>query len=550
MKKYWKLGLIVLLGILLRFYHNLDISLWHDEAFSALMIRYPWREMFYRLGLDVHPPMYYIFLRFWHDLFGDSLLSLRGMSIFFGAASIWAAWAFVKEAFKNEQAALWAAVLVAINPFQLQYVTEARMYTMGAFFALLGAWFFVKALNAQKELHEDLSLHMPNLPGDLTLRKRMIGNYVGFTVSAAVMINTHYYLFFTAAALAGYGIIFLFCHHRWGYKKFIPLLLSLIGIFVSFLPWLKTFLFQLKQVGASYWIPPMDVWSIPSTFWDMLLGLSRDSSKISTQFWLAAITVFSFYLLYRFARKTESFHKYLVLMAVAAPFGGALLFALFAKLKGSSSSVYLDRYFLFGSMFFSVVVAVWLKEIRIKWLSVSLFFAYCALNLLTFNHYWSQLEVRTKPGMNAAAKYLQANVEPDQKIVVGSSFMFFNLKYYWTFKFRGCPSDPACTPQEFDQDTDYAFYNRVRPLLYTGGVVKASDISHFAGSALLSDNDLLPNLANAANPGDTVWVVWTNGFGASRLEAPKNWVSIDERIYPEVRPYVGANVYLTEYRVN
>src|SRR5579864_9278127 len=104
MKKYFWLILILIFGALLRYYHNLDISLWHDEAFSALMIRYPWPEMFYRLWLDVHPPMYYIFLRFWHNIFGDSLLSLRSMSVLFSLGSIWAAWLFTKQTFKNEKA--------------------------------------------------------------------------------------------------------------------------------------------------------------------------------------------------------------------------------------------------------------------------------------------------------------------------------------------------------------------------------------------------------------------------------------------------------------
>src|SRR3954469_9146131 len=107
MKKYLPLVSILVLGTLLRFYHNLDISLWHDEAFSALMIRYPWHEMFVRLGLDVHPPAYYVALRLWHYVFGDSLLSLRGFSVFFGVGAVWAGWLFTKEAFKNERAALW-----------------------------------------------------------------------------------------------------------------------------------------------------------------------------------------------------------------------------------------------------------------------------------------------------------------------------------------------------------------------------------------------------------------------------------------------------------
>ena len=78
---------ITLVGLLFRLYNLTGISLWHDEAFSALLIKYSWSEMMYRIGLDVHPPMYYIFLRIWTDVFGHSLFALRGMSVFFGVAA-------------------------------------------------------------------------------------------------------------------------------------------------------------------------------------------------------------------------------------------------------------------------------------------------------------------------------------------------------------------------------------------------------------------------------------------------------------------------------
>ena len=547
MKKYFWLIVITIVGVALRYYHNTDISLWHDEAFSALMIRYPWQEMFYRLGLDVHPPMYYIFLRFWHNIFGDSLLSLRSFSILFSTGCIWVAYAFVKEAFKDERAALWAAVLVAINPFQLQYVTEARMYTFGAFFALLSAYFLVKALSRQKELHEREVMHMPHLPEDKQLSTSMWGCYLGFSLSMIVIIYTHYYLFFTAAAIGFYGLLYLFFHHRWDWKKYIPLLFSFVVIIISFLPWLKTFLFQYHQVQQSYWIPPMDIWSIPSTFWDMLLGFARDTTKFTTQIWLAIVTVVSVWIFYRFLKRTDSFNKWLVTLAVLAPFAGSILFALLSRLKGSTSSVYLDRYFLFASVFYSIAVAAWLKEVKVKWLSVSLFIVYCVLNFIAYVHYWSQLDVKTKPGMNAAAKFLVANVSPGDKMYVGSSFMFFNLKYYWTQKAGPTESGSGSL---WDTDTGYRFLENVRPLLYTGGVTKASEISHYAGSALLSDSDLLPDFKPATHTGDTVWLVWTNGFGANKPEVPGNWVQIDEKGYAEVRPYVGAWVIVTEYKVN
>ncbi len=528
MKKHIPLILILLLGAVLRFYNNTLISLWHDEAFSAFMIRYPWGEMFYRLGLDVHPPMYYVFLRFWSYIFGGSLLALRGMSIFFGVASVWAGYIFVKESFKNEKAALWAAVFIAISPFQLQYVTEARMYTFGAFFAILSAYFLVRSLNLQKALHETAALNMPNLPESRDLRKKMLWSFADFTLSTIIIIYTHYYLFFTAAALGFYGLLFLFFHHKWDFKKYIPFLLSFAAIILSFLPWLKIFLFQYRQVQAGYWISKMNIWSIPSTFWDMLFDFERDIAKSSTRLLLFLVTLFSIWMLYRFLRKTESFAKWLVALAVAAPFGGALLFALLAWLKGSASSVYLDRYFLFASLFYSIALAVWLKEIKIKWLSVSLFLIYCVLNLSAFMHYWIQLDVRSKPGMGAAARYLKANVEPKHHVFVGTSFEFFNAKYY----------------AEVLQPLP------VRPLLYTGGRKYASQLSHVEGSALLTDQDLVPDFKTAANPGDTVWLVWTYAFGSQKPDTPVNWQKIVEMEYPDVRPYPGAGIFVTQYVVN
>ena len=549
MKKYFWLILILIIGTILRFYHNLDISLWHDEAFSSLLIKYPWSEMMYRIGLDVHPPMYYIFLRIWHYIFGDSLLSLRGFTVFFSVGTIWAAWAFVKEAFTlstvsagvqggeqsrttssgraNERAAFWAAILVALNPFQIQYATEARMYTMGAFFALLAAYFLVKALRQQRQLHQDVALNMPNLPQDIHLKRKVFWNYLGFTLSMIVIIYTHYYLFFTAAAIGFYGLLYLFFHHRWNLRKYIPLLASYILILISFLPWLKIFLYQYKQVGAGYWIPPMDRWSVPSTLWTLLIGTWHDVNNPMTQKLLIVFLIFVIYFLYRFLKKTQGFEKWLVILAIIAPFAGSFLFYMLARLKGSGTSVYLVRYFLYTSAFLSIALTLWLKEIKWKWLSVSLFTICILVNLFAFYNYWHELDIKTKPGMAGAAKYLQTNVEPGHKLYVGSSFMFFNLKYY--------------VKQEKIAN---------RPLLFSGGNLDVKNLPHFAGTAILTNDDLLPDFNQEVKTGDTVWLVWTNGFGSNKPQIPKNWAQIEEKAYAEVRPWVGTYVYVTEYKVN
>ncbi|MBI3231762.1 MAG: glycosyltransferase family 39 protein [Candidatus Doudnabacteria bacterium] len=527
MKKYFWLIVILITGAALRYYHNTDISLWHDEAFSALLIKYSWGEMMYRIGLDVHPPAYYVFLRLWHYLFGDSLLSLRSFSVFFSVGVIWAGWLFVKEAFRgNTRAALLTAALIAINPFQIQYATEARMYTIGAFFTLLAAYFLVKALNYQSAMNQIEVQNMPHLPESIKDKKLMFWNYLGFTLSIVVMIYTHYYLLFAAAAICFYGLLYIFFHHRFTWKTYIPLFISYTLILISYIPWLKTFLFQYGQVGAGYWIPPVDRWSVPSTLYTLLAGFGHNVNQPSVQKLLTATTLVFLFVLYSFLKKTQSFHKWLVLLVSLAPFLGAMLFFILAKLKGSNSSVYLVRYFIFTGAFLSITVAVWLSEIKNKAFFSILATCFLLLNVWAFVNYWNNVNISKHPGMHGAAKYLKANLEPGHKLYVGSSFMFFNLKYY---------------------ALQLGFKNQ--PLLFSGGR-SVENMLHFEGTAILANNDLLPEFKRGVRNGNTVWLVWTNGFGGSKPSIPGNWTQITEKQYPEVRPYLGANVYVSQYKVN
>ena len=558
--KYWLLILISLTGLALRASHNVGISIWHDEAFSALLIRYPWGEMFHRLAIDVHPPMYYIALRLWHYVFGDGMWSLRGFSILFGTLTIPAAYLFIKESFYNQKMALWAALLVAINPFSLQFSTEARMYTFGGFFAVMAAYFLVKALREQKRFYDDQKLNMPNLPQDIKLKKRLILNYLGFIISCAIIILTHYYLLFTAAALMLYGLMYCVYHYRKDFKKYIWFLGSCFLVLVCFLPWFRQFIGQLKSVGQSYWIPDMTLWSIPSTLWTILLGFANDVNKVSTQRWLIMITLFSLFFLWRFIKKTDQFEKWLVILAIVMPFVGSVLFYLksiscaHTGINGSlvchGRSVYMDRYFLYAAIFYTLAFAVWLAEFKHKTWAAGLLAVYVLLNVLAIRNYWSGLNLDTKPGMNGAAKYLSSVVTPGQHIFLGTSFEFFNLKYYWMFKRGGSAGDLPLAVYEKDADTGYSFLDNVRPLLYTGNRADVSQMSAVEGSAILSNADLAPTFEQYAHTGDTEWVVWTYAFGSNPPDLPANWKKIDERSFDDVRPYIGTTIYVDEYRVN
>ena len=514
LKKYRWLLLIIIAGAILRLYNLTAISLWHDEAFSALLIRYPWGEMFHRIALDVHPPMYYVFLRFWHYIFGDSLWSLRGFSAVFSIGLIPLAYGFVKSAFKNEKAALVAALLIAVSPFQISFVTEARMYTMGAFFALLAAWALVRATALQRDYYEG--------NGQAGLKQKFLLAYAIFALSTIIIIYTHYYLLFTASAICFYGLVY----HVWAYrgqlKRYGWLILSYAVMAAAYLPWLKVFLFQFRQVGGNYWIPPMDRWSIPDTIWNMLFGLY--TGHIPSHLLLALAVFLSLIIFYFILRRTGKFETWLIILNIVAPFAGALAFAFLADLRGQSSSVYLVRYFLFASTFYLIAIALWLSQFRPPAAAKILAVILLIINLYAYFRVWQAWDIKNHRGMAAAADYLAKNVEPQHKLYVGSSFEFFNFKYY------------NRTP--------------VQSLLYSGGLTRVSQLPHYAGTAILDDSDLLPDFKTATRNGDTVWLLWTTGFGGSKPQVPANWTQIDEHGYADVRPYLGTWIVVDEYKVN
>lgn len=512
LNKHSILFAIFLAGAGLRFYNLTKISLWHDEAFSALLIKYNWGEMIYRIGLDVHPPMYYFFLRIWHYIFGYSLFSLRSMSVAFGLGTVIAVYVLVKRFFGTTQAALIAASLVAFNPFQVQYVTEARMYTMGAFFAVLATYYLALAVQATKNYYTQNNPILKPSFSKVTLY------YLAFTISASILTYTHYYLLFTVAGLGLSGLIYLWINFRFSLKKYLWLVFSGIGIGVLFVPWLKIFLFQFKQVGAGYWIPPINIWSVPSTLYDLIFHIGYPSELI-----MVLSSLFTIVIIWQFIKQYQQTEKWLILIPFLAPFGGAILFAIIAKLQNQDSSVYLVRYFLFASPFFLIMIGLWLHRIKINGLKSLLLIAFLALNCFAVFYYWKQLDVNKRPGMADLMKLVNTNLEQNQKLFVASSFEFFNLKYY--------------------------NHSSARPLLYTNGS-HVHDLPHFAGTAILTEEDLVLNFKDGVVAGDVVWLVWTNGFGGSQPLVPSNWTQIDEHGFAEVRPYVGTWVVVTEYKVN
>jgi uncharacterized membrane protein len=126
---------------------SINQSLWLDEAIGAEAVR-----DFSLTGLisefpkfDNHPPLYYLVLKLWTDMFGYSELSLRVPSVVFGAGTAYLTYLIARHILPKQKIFYFLAPLfLATSGLHVYYSQEARMYSMAAFLAALSVYMFLR----------------------------------------------------------------------------------------------------------------------------------------------------------------------------------------------------------------------------------------------------------------------------------------------------------------------------------------------------------------------------------------------------------------------
>lgn len=138
---------LLLLATLLRFYRLDSSSLWSDEGNSWAMLSRSFGEIAAAAAADIHPPGYYWLLKVWSLIVGDSAAAMRSLSALLGVLLVVLIAAIAQRIVRQCPGWQWfpalAVLAAAINPFQIYYSQEARMYMLlaveavGLFWALL-----------------------------------------------------------------------------------------------------------------------------------------------------------------------------------------------------------------------------------------------------------------------------------------------------------------------------------------------------------------------------------------------------------------------------
>ena len=138
------LAAIVAFAAFLRLYGIGTQSLWLDEGVSLRIARLDVPGIFREVRVDNNPPLYYLLLHYWIELFGDSETSVRMPSALAGVLAVLAIYGVGSRLLLERPAALLAALmLAAVVPFHLRYSQEARTYELMLTLSLVSFYFFV-----------------------------------------------------------------------------------------------------------------------------------------------------------------------------------------------------------------------------------------------------------------------------------------------------------------------------------------------------------------------------------------------------------------------
>ena len=138
------LALAILLFILSRFWRLTSSCLWFDEIFSVHAAEHSWSALVRFVAADiVHPPLFYLLLKVWIAVGGESLLWLRLFPAIVSIAAIVPCVLLARELKLNTGETALAVLFLAVNGFLIKYGQEVRMYSLLFFLSACSLWLFV-----------------------------------------------------------------------------------------------------------------------------------------------------------------------------------------------------------------------------------------------------------------------------------------------------------------------------------------------------------------------------------------------------------------------
>lgn len=273
------LVILLVLGLFFRFY-NLDRKVyWHDEVYTSIRsLGYTQEEVVQQafdgrvIGIEdlhkyqyfnpdkslsdtlyslvqhpEHPPLYYLMVRFWMQVFGDFVKTPRGLSALFSVLTLPCIYWLCLELFNSSLVGWIAVALLAVSPFHVLYAQEAREYSFWTVTILLSSLSLLRAIRLNTKL--------------------------SWGIYAVTLVLSLYTFLFSGFVAIGHGI-YVVVTERFKFSKTVLayFLASSAGL-LAFAPWIFVIIANFSQFNEkTAWTKVQELPSYLVTRWGLHLS--------------------------------------------------------------------------------------------------------------------------------------------------------------------------------------------------------------------------------------------------------------------------------------
>lgn len=432
--KQWHIAVIII-GIIFVSLGAFHTNTWFDENYSLGLANHSISEIWEIGGNDVHPILYYWFLRIVSLLTGGSIIAYRVFSIIPIAIIMILGYTHIRKDF-GERTGFIFTFLSAFLPQMTLYATEIRMYS----WAMLAVT--LVAIYAHRLLKEDNTK-----------------NWIIFGISSLASIYLHYYGLMAAGLINVALLIYLIIKKR---KKGIIFIIS-FGLVqaLAYLPWLVSLFTQMGNVSSGFWIgfsypkTPMELLSCQLTGY---IGTNEDYRNLLVPTVLSLeLYGYLIYKAYRYSKEKQNLKPFF--WSVGMYFAVIIAAIIMTILMGTSILYYRYLFVITGFYIFAISFILGKEKnnvILVTILSViTLLGIYNNIEMIKENYSSTNVEF---------SKFIQESIKEEDTILYtnsavgtvptskfkGNKIYFYN-KEFWgveeAYKAFG-PNFETCTSEE------------------------------------------------------------------------------------------------------
>jgi hypothetical protein len=350
---------IVFLGILVLFVvarvRDLGFTLWIDEVFSVTTARMPWRDLIdWAIGDIVHPPLFYVLLKSWILVGGESLRWMRLLPILITVMSVIPFYGLCQALGLCPHERNLAFFFIACNWFLVWHAADLRMYSLLLFFTVCSLWLLLLFIRSPR-------------PG-LALSAALVLVNIG-------LVYSHYYGGLVVAVELAYVVLTqLVPNARRKLLVFSATVLLVVG---SFIPWAMAVMTSLEKLGGLH--KKMGFFARPGwgdivAFYGLLNGIFMWQWRYSRWLTVVGVALFGFPIVALAVRLVLKARKGAVLSD--RDWAVCLLLAMAVIPVGISfvlshtldASVFQTRSLIIVAVPYLLVVAISASQLRPSWL--------------------------------------------------------------------------------------------------------------------------------------------------------------------------------------